>query len=311
LLHSNLGALLGSEKHDYEAAVAALREAIRLQPNNQLVYGNLGRNLARQGKLAEAIAAYREAIRLKPDDSSSHCDLGYCLRRQGQYAEALASFQRCHELSLQLGQMSLLSRPWKASLQPGHAIDPKQPLTLQWVREVEQMITLAPKLEALVKGQAQPADAAERFTLAQMCADREWYVAAVRFWSDAFAADPVRADDLQPELRYHAARAAALAAAGKTKDTPPSDEATRAKLRQQARTWLLADLAAYAKCLDGEDRQAPGLIRRRVVPWKYDPQLASLRDPDALAQLPAEEQEACRQLWAEVEAVLRKTEPKK
>jgi hypothetical protein len=82
--------------------------------------------------------------------------------------------------------------------------------------------------------------------------------------------------------------------------------AARAKLPQQARAWLLADLAAYVKCLNTEDRQAPGLVRRRVVPWKYDPQLASLRDPDAVAELPAEEQEACHKLWAEVEAVLQK-----
>jgi serine/threonine-protein kinase len=308
--HSLAGEPLRLIMHDYEAAVAANREALRLKPDFVMAHNNLGEALALQGKLDEAIAAFRESLRLKPDSEYAHGNLGYCLRRKGQYAEALASFQRVHELGRKFDDTMLQSRVWKASLQRSRDIDPTQPLSLQWVREVEQMIALASKLEALVKGQAQPADAAERFTLAQMCADREWYVAAVRFWSDAFAADPQRADDLQPELRYHAARAAALAAAGKTKDTPPSNDATRAKLRQQARAWLLADLAAYAKCLDGADQRGLGLIRRRVVPWKYDPQLASLRDPDALAKLPAEEQEACRQLWAEVEKLLERTQRK-
>jgi serine/threonine-protein kinase len=307
----NTGEILRTVKHDYDAAVAAYREVFQILPDDPVTQNNLGETYAQQGKLDEAITAFRESLRLNPDHQYAHCNLGYCLRRKGQYAEALASFQRVHELGRKFDDTLLQSRAWKPSLQRDRKIDPKQPPSLHWVREVEQMIVLAPKLEALVQGQAQPADAAERFTLAQMCADRELYVAAVRFWSDAFAADSPRADDLQPELRYHAARAAALAAAGKTKDTPPSDDATKAKLRQQARAWLLADLAAYAKCLDGEDWQAPGLIRRRVVPWKYDPQLASLRDPDALAKLPAEEQEACRQLWAEVEALLRKTEATK
>jgi tetratricopeptide (TPR) repeat protein len=306
--HSNLGEILRLVKHDYAGAAAACREALRLKPDDAGAHNNLGEALGLQGKLDEAIAAFRESIRLNPDLEYPHCNLGYCLRRKEQYAEALASFQRVQELGRTFTDSMLQSRVWKASLQHGPEQSSAPSPSLQWVREVEQMIALAPKLEALVQGQAQPADAAERFTLAQMCADREWYVAAARFWSDAFTADPERASDLQAELHYYAARAASLAAAGKTKDTPPSDEATRARLRQQARDWLLTDLTAYAKCLDGKDRQAPGLVRNRVAPWKYDPQLASLRDPDAVAKLPAEEQEACRRLWAEVEAVLQKSQ---
>jgi hypothetical protein len=34
--------------------------------------------------------------------------------------------------------------------------------------------------------------------------------------------------------------------------------------------------------------------------------LTGLRDKDAVANLPAEEQEACRELWAEVETLLQK-----
>jgi serine/threonine-protein kinase len=309
-VHANVGEILAKVKHDYEAAAAANRKAIELRPDHFIAHNNLGECLALQGKLDEAIAAFRTSILLNPDNEYGYCNLGYCLRRKGEYDEALARFRRVQEVGRTLADSTLQGRVWKASLQraPGH--DSRKPLPLQWMREVEQMIVLAPRLSALVQDHARPADAAERFTLAQMCADREWYAAAAGFWSQAFAADPERANDLETELHFHAARAAALAAAGKTRDTPPSDPAARAHLRQQARAWLQADLEAYAQCLKSNDRQTPALVRQRLAPWKYDPQLAGLRDEAALKDLPAAEREACRKLWDQVQVVLQNAQEK-
>jgi hypothetical protein len=42
--------------------------------------------------------------------------------------------------------------------------------------------------------------------------------------------------------------------------------------------------------------------------WKADGDLAGLRDPEALARLPAEEQQSCRKLWSEVDAILAKAQ---
>ena len=50
------------------------------------------------------------------------------------------------------------------------------------------------------------------------------------------------------------------------------------------------------------DHQAVAAIMRH---WQQDADLAGLRDPDAVAKLPAEERQACRQLWADG-ATLRK-----
>ena len=41
--------------------------------------------------------------------------------------------------------------------------------------------------------------------------------------------------------------------------------------------------------------------------WHADATFTGVRDPDALAKLPAEEHAAWQHLWAEVEALLRKT----
>jgi hypothetical protein len=40
--------------------------------------------------------------------------------------------------------------------------------------------------------------------------------------------------------------------------------------------------------------------------WKVDPDLASLREPKAVARLTTDEQKACRAVWSEVDALLAK-----
>jgi hypothetical protein len=40
--------------------------------------------------------------------------------------------------------------------------------------------------------------------------------------------------------------------------------------------------------------------------WQADADLAGIRDRDAVTKLPAEEREACRQLWADVAELLKK-----
>ena len=77
--------------HRLDEAVAALREAIRLKPDDAMPTRNLGLALKSQGKLDEAVAAYREAIRLKPDYAEAHNNLGVALTDQGKLDEAVAA----------------------------------------------------------------------------------------------------------------------------------------------------------------------------------------------------------------------------
>jgi hypothetical protein len=44
--------------------------------------------------------------------------------------------------------------------------------------------------------------------------------------------------------------------------------------------------------------------------WQKDSDLAGIRDKAALAKLPAQEEKACSQLWADVAALLKKAEKK-
>ena len=44
--------------------------------------------------------------------------------------------------------------------------------------------------------------------------------------------------------------------------------------------------------------------------WQKNPDLAGLRDKDAVDKLPEAERDACRKLWADVAALLRRTQEK-
>jgi hypothetical protein len=99
---------------------------------------------------------------------------------------------------------------------------------------------------------------------------------------------------------------AASLAGGQGKDADQLDDKERARLRRQALGWLRADLAAWTQVVDKAPPQARPAVRQALQHWQKDPDLAGLRDPDALAQLPEAERQACRKLWADVEALLRK-----
>ena len=152
-------------------------------------------------------------------------------------------------------------------------------------------------------------DAAGRASFAQTAEDRKEFAAAARFWAEAFAADPKLAADRKAQRLDHAAHAAILAADGRGKDEPPPDDRAKARLRAQAADWLKADLAAWAKLLQPGSNQDRAALRQATLRWKTDPDLASIRDSEALKKLPEDEQKPWRTLWAAVETLLNPDDP--
>jgi hypothetical protein len=160
-----------------------------------------------------------------------------------------------------------------------------------------------------LRGEARPTDAANRLGLADVCYKKGLQAASARFWDEAFAERPELANDMAKGYRYNAACAAALAGTGSGQDDPPPDQATRIGLREKARRWLRADLAAWAKVLEGGNEPArKRAVFRTLARWKADPDLAGIRDEPALAKLPEVEREAFRSLWADVDALRKKAE---
>jgi WD40 repeat protein/tetratricopeptide (TPR) repeat protein len=153
-------------------------------------------------------------------------------------------------------------------------------------------------------------DNAGRLAFAQLFYDRQKFASAARFWAEALASDPKLGDDRQAQDRYHAARAAALAAAGQGKDEPPLDDGAKANLRRQALDWLKAELTVWTRQLASDPSEARAAIEETLSRWQKDPDLAGIRDGAALAKFPAEEQKAFTQLWADVGALLKKAQDK-
>jgi serine/threonine-protein kinase len=251
-------------------------------------HANLGNSLRTRGRLDEAIAACRQAICLDPDFAEAYCHLGLALGTQGHFPDALAALQRGH----QLGQTT-----------PGWSYP-----SADWVRECQRLLDLDRRLPGILRGEDRSASAAERVTLAQLCRlYKHRYAAAARLYAEAFAGQPLLAEDLRAGHRYHAACAAALAAAGQGSDRAGVGDAERAAFRRYALTWLRADLAAWARVGQGSPQTRQSVIQA-LRHWLNNPDLAGLRDPQQIGRLPAEEQPACRRLWADVAALLRQAE---
>jgi serine/threonine-protein kinase len=287
--HDNLGVALVN-RDDFDAGLTSLGEAVRLEPNNAEFRLHLGLALAEKGELEAAVGALQETIRLAPFFAFARCQLGLLLQRQGEFTRALAALQLGHELG---------SR------------GPKWPYaSARWIRDAERKIELNAQLPAFLKGEMKPGSAEDRIECAEVCKCKKLYLAASRLSVEALNAKRELAEDRKASHRFNAACSAALAACGQG-DAAKLDEKERASWRQQALTWLRADLVLWAKHIESgkpEDRSA---TRQALRQWQRSPDLAGIRNAAALVRLPKMEREACQQLWAEVRNLLTRAGSKK
>jgi tetratricopeptide (TPR) repeat protein len=289
--YSALGLALQA-RGELEEATACYRRAIEIDPKDTFAHYNLGSALRLRKDLDGAIAAYHKAIDLDRGLAEAHCNLGQALKDQGRFAEALEELRRGDALGRR--------RP-----------DWRYP-SAHWVRKAEELVALEAKLPKLLKGEAQPADTGERLQLATLCVQpyKQLYAAAIRWYAEAFAADPHMAADLKAGHRYNAACAAALAGCGQGKDVDKLGAKERSRLRQQALGYLRDDLKAYRQVLDKSPDKAGPEVAHQMQNWLQDPDFAGVRGADGLARLPEAERPPWQELWEEVEALRRRAAEK-
>jgi tetratricopeptide (TPR) repeat protein len=285
--HTNLGNAL-AEQGDLKGAIAYYTKALKLDPKDATVHYNLGKALQAQKDLKGAIACYRKALKLDPTFAEAHCNLGQALREQGDFAQALQALQRGHQLGSRRADW-----PYPSA---------------RWVEDCRRLLALEPRLPALLQGDDQPKDTAEQLTLAELCEFKKRYAAAAHFYQGAFAAEPKPTPKEQARHCYDAACCAALAAEGKGEDAATLLDQEKARLRKQALAWLNDALTIHRHQLAEEDNQGRTLVRWTLQHWQKDHDLDSVRGKEALAKLPEAERAAWQQLWAEVEALLKKTQ---
>ena len=179
----------------------------------------------------------------------------------------------------------------------------------QWMahllrREAEKLIL--PNASAFLDGKYQPQDNDERLALVGICQFKDLRRTEASLYTAAFAVDPKLAEDLQVGLRYKAACAAAVAGCNGGADAAGASEDERAQWREQARMWLQADLDALASTPQTATSADRVHMQRLIRAWKFDPQLAGIRDTVAVEKLSSDEQTKCSLLWTNAETLIGK-----
>jgi tetratricopeptide (TPR) repeat protein len=93
----NLG-LTYDHLHQYDKAIPAFEEAIRLKPDLSGAWNGLGFTYMQLHQYDKALPAFQEAIRLKPDDVTAWNNLGLIYDLLHQYDKAIPAFQEAIRL---------------------------------------------------------------------------------------------------------------------------------------------------------------------------------------------------------------------
>jgi Flp pilus assembly protein TadD len=94
----NLGLTYADHGH-IEEAMRELRVAIELDPSDAFPRHELAALQMDEGDYRAAIAQLKEVVRLEPDNFEGQLDLGICFAQKGFYAEAERSYQRARDLN--------------------------------------------------------------------------------------------------------------------------------------------------------------------------------------------------------------------
>jgi serine/threonine-protein kinase len=318
--HSGLGTILRSAGR-LDDAVKHAEQAVLLQPGVAHFRYNLANNLKAVNRRDEALAQYEFALRLDPAFGPAHHGIGTILLEDRRFDEAETRFRQAIKLDptdprpqAALGEVLInQGRLNEAATEIARGRElfptgsPARAASGRHLAHCKSLITLDDRLEAVLSGDDAPADDRERLLFATLCRARKRYAAAARFAADAFARSPALADDMRLLWRYDAACSAAQAGCGLGVDAAELDDAHRSRWRKQARRWLQAELAAWTEKAAGSaaDRR---LVRKYLMVWRVDPGLAGLREPAAVGNLPADEREKLVAFWADVAALLARTE---
>jgi serine/threonine protein kinase/Flp pilus assembly protein TadD len=312
--HKSLGNAL--EEGHLDEAIEEYREAIRLKKDSAENHYSLGRALHFMGRIDEAADEYQEAIRLKQDYSEAHDNLGAILcDHKHDYGKAIIEFREAirlkkdnanahHNLGaafFQTGQLEGAIAEFREAIRLKKDYAEAQS-HLKKALAVKEILA---KLPAILSGKAKADNPAEQLALASVCQEpyKRLYAAAARFYSDAFAAQPHLADDVDAQHRYNAACVAALAGCGQGADADELDVKERTRLRRQALDWLRADLKAYRQLMEKSADKAGPAIAQRMQHWLQDGDFSGVRGAESLARLPEAERKEWHKLWQEVEAL--------
>jgi Flp pilus assembly protein TadD len=259
-------------------AIAALRALVR-QRGRAWDFHQLGCALYQANRIDQSALALRQAVRLQPDFPEALIMLGSVLVRQDRLRAARDALRRAREAAVK-------------------AKSPALELAHQSLAAVDALLGLEARLPAILRGEDKP-PAGNEWTVPEMCAAKGLNVAATRRYEEIITGNPKLLADRNMALGLRCACTAALAGCGRGQDAAGLSGAERARWRGVALRYLRKELEVWGKepRVQGEQRLA---AENGVRTWLYDPALGGVREPAALAKLPAEERKEWRRLWADV-----------
>ena len=95
---------------DYDQAIVAFDELIRLDPNHSEAHRWRGDALLNKHEFDKALSEYDEAIRLDPKNGMAYCGRGAASTEKGEFDQAIASFDEAIRLDPQIANMPFYKR---------------------------------------------------------------------------------------------------------------------------------------------------------------------------------------------------------
>lgn len=231
---------------------------------------------------AEALHHSSAAVLLRPSSAAFQLRLGDCYAGLGQYSLAGQCYSKSIELGhgavvgyLHLADVLAKQEDWEGAIAASREAVQLQPGNYMAVCSLSINFSLAGRNS---QGLSELLRAIQEY--------------------------PDLANDPHSSFKYNAACLMLLLAAGNGVDAPPRSE--RAIFRQWAFEFLIADLAA-TRVLASTDI---GFVRRHLRHCINDPDLTSIRGPDAIGKLPVEERDSWTSLWKDVDELNQQTTPK-
>jgi len=297
----------GASGNDLRRAVELANHAVLVDKNSVYLQFLAGLTLYRQGKYAETSPILAEAAERLPNRAGPRLVLAMAQFKTGAAAKARKTLAVA------------VRKPYWFPAQANHTTT-----SVNHVLRREAEATILPDLPAFLKGKYQPQDDDERLALVGICESKGRNGTAAGLFGDLFSFNPGMADDLtsdcnnralkeqgddqtevlNSETRYVAVRSAALAGCGVGEDRLQFDAAHRTRWRNQARIWLEADFPHWMDTLQSSDQSYRELAAKMLKLRQVDPDLAGIRDQNAISKLPASEQIPWLDFWTKLDAAL-------
>ncbi len=207
-------------------------DVIEYQSSLALTYNSIGNAFSANGKPSEAmkplessLAISKQLAREHPDSANHASTVGMVLDtlaiidlNAGRFREAQSRLREAIECQRKALASNAAHPTYRRflSIHLDHLIRAARGLgDVEGVAEAERelaklrdsnpaMFALDRRLSAVIKGDQQPKDNAERLQLAQRAYDTALFATAARLWSEALAADSKLGDDRKVQHRYNA-----------------------------------------------------------------------------------------------------------